>query len=409
MPKAPLSRAPATKPNRPGKPAGAPVITKVEVVHFEYAVKNIGVGKTGDQAFKPGAGEKQRRFAVRIETDQGVAGEYVPTLGRAKPIGAQVEWLAPLLIGRNALEREAINNDLRASTRHLDGTGVGPLDIALWDLAGKFYGCSVAELLGGWRTRLPVYVSTMAGDRLGGLDSPKAYADYAERCRKMGYRAYKMHIWHHASPEEVIDAMQAVRKRVGPAMALMIDLSGNMQTLADALKVGRACDEANFFWLEDPLAPGGFSMFAHRKLRGLIKTPLLLTEHIRTLETRTDFVVHEGTDFVRVDPDLDGGITGSLKAAHVAEGFGLDLELHVAGPARRQLMAAIRNANWYEGGISHPKALTSTPPVYLDGYSDELDAIGNDGCVPVPSGPGLGVRYDWPAIRRLETGRVQIA
>ena len=61
--------------------------------------------------------------------------------------------------------------------------GHGPLDIALWDLAGKKYGTSVARLLGGFRTRLPTYASTYHGqDQPGGLDSPEAFADFAEAC-----------------------------------------------------------------------------------------------------------------------------------------------------------------------------------------------------------------------------------
>lgn len=385
------------------------IITKVEIIEFEYTVKNLSTGRTGLPFYQPGPGTPQRRFAVRIATDQGVVGEYVTARGRALPIGAQVAYLAPLLLGRNALERERIHYELRQTTRHLDGTGVGPLDVALWDLAGKFYRCSIATLLGGWRTRLPVYASTMAGDRARGLDSPKAYADYAERCRTLGYRAYKMHVWPHGEVAEIVETVLAVRKQVGAEMDLMLDGAGHLATMANAVKVGRACDEAGYVWFEDPLPPGGISIHAHRKLRELLKTPLLVTEHIRTLETRTDFIAHHGTDFVRVDPDYDGGITGALKAVHVAEGFGLDIEIHCAGPAQRQLMAAVRNSNYYEGGISHPKAATSNPPVYLDGYSDELNAIDTDGCVPVPPGPGLGVRYDWAAIKKMTTAKKEFS
>ena len=43
------------------------------------------------------------------------------------------------------------------------------------------------------------------------------------------------------------------------------------------------------------------------------------------------------------------------------------------------------------------------PPVYTCGYSDQLDCVGTDGCVPVPTGPGLGVTYDWDFIERNRT------
>ena len=69
--------------------------------------------------------------------------------------------------------------------------GHGPLDIALWDLAGKKYGTPVSRLLGGYRNRLPAYASTYHGDRNGGLDSKEAFAEFALQCRQIGYRAYK--------------------------------------------------------------------------------------------------------------------------------------------------------------------------------------------------------------------------
>ena len=81
--------------------------------------------------------------------------------------------------------------------RAYDHMGHGPLDIALWDLAGKRLGTSVARLLGGFRTRLPTYASTYHGaGRAGGLDTPEAFADYAAACRERGFAGFKIHGWH---------------------------------------------------------------------------------------------------------------------------------------------------------------------------------------------------------------------
>ena len=114
----------------------------------------------------------------------------------------------------------------------------------------------------------------------------------------------------------------------------------------------------------------------------------------------------DGTDFVRGDPDYDGGITGVMKIAHAAEGFGLDVELHPCGPAQRHLMAAIRNSNYYEMALVHPRLpfLPNVAPVYKSGYRDSLDAIDENGCIEVPQGPGLGVEYDWDYIAEHSTG-----
>ncbi len=78
--------------------------------------------------------------------------------------------------------------------------------------------------------------------------------------------------------------MTYVRKIVGDEMTLMLTLPCQLRTFADAVYVGRACDEANYFWLEDPYRDSGVSAFAHKKLRSMIKTPLLQTEHVRGVE-----------------------------------------------------------------------------------------------------------------------------
>ena len=138
-------------------------------------------------------------------------------------------------------------------------------------------------------------------------------------------------------------------------MDLMLDPACEYMTFADAVKVGRACDDERFYWYEDPYRDGGISQFALRKLRQLIKTPLLLTEHVRSLEPHIDFAIADATDYVRGDVGYDG-ITGVIKVAYACEALGIDIEFHGPGPAQRQCMAAIRNTNYYEMGLVHPKA-----------------------------------------------------
>jgi L-alanine-DL-glutamate epimerase-like enolase superfamily enzyme len=129
-----------------------------------------------------------------------------------------------------------------------------------------------------------------------------------------------------------------------------------------------------------------------------------MTEMVRGLEPTVDFIASDGTDFVRTDLGFDGGITGVMKIAHVAEGFGLDVEIHGSGPAHRHCMARIRNTNYYEMGLLHPKIEPMRPPVCADGYRDAIDAVDSNGCVQPPDGPGLGVTYDWAYTKEHETG-----
>ncbi len=386
--------------------ADKPKITRIEVHQFDYELRDAGrdLGFALGSFYEPGSVAKPKAVGIKIHTDAGVTGEYVSI---APATFDQICIFADYLIGQNALERERIYNDVKVTLRKNDKMGLGPVDCALWDLAGKYYGAPIYELLGGYRKKLPAYASTYHADRSGGLDCPEAFADFAQQCLEMGYPAFKIHSWAAGPIEQEVATVHAVGKRVGEKMDLMIDPCCAYNTFADAIRVGRACDEEAYFWYEDPLKDGGVSQFAHRKLRQLIKTPLLQGEHVHMVEAHVDLSLADATDFVRADADYDGGITGVMKIAHAAEGLGMDLELHFVGPAHRHCMAAMRNSNYYEMGLVHPKMRSFAPPVYKDGYSDELDSIDENGCVDVPQGHGLGVEYDWDFIVKRSVCKVE--
>jgi L-alanine-DL-glutamate epimerase-like enolase superfamily enzyme len=385
------------------------IIDRVEVHAFTFTVENLGLSGmsaagVGNMAYVPGQRMQMNRFAIRILCDDGAAGEYVTHWVGTPASLAQAQMLAPYLIGRDPEERELIYDDLKREIRAYDHMGHGPLDIALWDLAGKKYNLSVARMLGGFRKRLPTYASTYHGQsEAGGLDSPEAYADFAEACKDAGFVGFKIHGWHDGDVKREIRNVLGVRDRVGPDMALMLDPACQLRTYMDALSVGRACDEANYFWYEDPYRDSGVSALGHQRLREKLQTPLLVSEHVRGLEQKANFLLQGGCDMIHADPEYDMGITGAMKIAHFCEAVGLDVQLHACGPAHRAVMAALRNTHFYEMALMGPKMPNAIPPVYLGGYSDQPEDLGDDGCVPVPDGPGLGVQYDWDYIEQHRT------
>lgn len=376
-------------------------ITQIEIVQFEHKIQDMGTDYNGFNAvYEKGGTLTQRPGIFRIHTSDGIVGEYMG--GRV----GQLDAVAGYLIGKNPFEREKIYNDLKRGLRHTDRTAICMVDVALWDFAGKAYGVPIYQLLGGYKTSVPAYASTYHGDENGGLNTPEAFADFAAQCKEIGYPAFKIHGWGNGPIRREAETVIATRKNVGDDMDLMIDPACEYETWADALRVGRACDEAGYFWLEDPYKDGGVSIFAHNKLRSLLKTPLLQTEHIFGLEQHVDFIVNGGTDFVRTGVYEDGGITGAMKVAHAAEGFGLDVEFHGGGLAHRHCVASIRNTNYYELGLLNPKVVTTKPPVYPSEYLDELENVDANGHVLVPQGPGLGVALDWDYISAHEVNRV---
>ncbi|HEX2528679.1 MAG TPA: enolase C-terminal domain-like protein [Geminicoccus sp.] len=376
-----------------------PTIKEIEFQTFTFPVEDLSIDHSMNAVYTLGGRIQRTGYSVRITDSEGCVGEWV-NVNHDATLYAQAQALAKMLIGRDADSREQMYDDWKRVQRKTWGLGYADLDIALWDMAGKRYGVPVSRLLGGFRDRLPTYASTFHGDRNGGLSSKEAFADYAEYCYELGFRAFKVHGWTDADRREEAANVLHVASKVGDRMDLMLDPACELKTFGDALYVGRACDEAKFFWYEDPYRDGGYSRHAHKKLRQMLKTPILMGEHVRGLEAKADMIAAEATDYVRVNPTLDMGITGAMKMVHLAEAFGLDAEMHGAGPSQRHCMAAMRNTNYYELALCAPKIGNPKPPIYTCGYSDDPESVGRDGCFPVPTGAGLGVSYDWAFIKR---------
>ena len=378
-------------------------ISSVSITEFTFTVDDIGLeaaaAGVGNMAYVKGGKFDAKRYAIKITNSDGVAGEYVANWVGTPSSLAQATMLAPLLLGRNPEHREQIYDDLKREVRAYDHMGHGVLDIALWDLVAKMNGTSVKAMLGGYRDRLATYASTYGGqESKGGLDSPEAFADYAEACKEAGFHGFKIHGWLNGNVEREIKNLVGVRKRVGDGWRIMLDPACMLSTWMDALTVGQACDEVNCYWYEDPYRDSAVSAYGHQRLRERLKTPLLISEHVRGLEQKASFLLAGGCDMIHADPEYDMGITGVMKIAHFCEALGLDLQLHAVGPAHRACMSAIRNTMMYEMALVGPQMPNMTPPVYLCGYSDQTVDLAADGCVPVPDGPGLGVKYDWDYI-----------
>ncbi|MFL7810498.1 MAG: enolase C-terminal domain-like protein [Anaerolineae bacterium] len=263
-----------------------PKITRIEIESFSWDVK----GLTHQRAFHYDP-ESTLTFSgggLKVYADNGAVGEYAGW--RTSP--QAVADAAQQYLGMNALDREYAYQRMKRSA------AMAVLDIALWDLAGRMLGQPIHALIGTYRTEVPGYASTVDGAVTGPLSTPESFADFAEQCLEMGYRGFKMHPMAWPDVQTHVDAVLAIGKRVGGRMDMMVDPYCLYPTFADALKVGRACDEAGFYWLEDPYSDGGVTPWSHTRLREMIRTPLLMGEQVSTVEQRMDLLLQKATGMV---------------------------------------------------------------------------------------------------------------
>ena len=165
---------------------------------------------------------------------------------------------------------------------------IGAVDVALWDLAGKAMNQPIHRMLGTFRESVPAYASSAV------LPSPQAYAEQALEFKEYGWAAYKIHPptrW-----QEDIKVCEAVRRAVGD-YTIMLDSTWAYDFPA-ALRVGRAVQEMNYFWYEDPLHDQ--DIYNYVKLKQQLSIPILATEYpITGLESYQPWIMKQATDYLR--------------------------------------------------------------------------------------------------------------
>ena len=230
--------------------------------------------------------------------------------------------LRPFFSGRNALDREAAWLDWRVSDRwwhHLPIYSYGPVDCCLWILAAEAAGQPLWRYIGGAREEVPVYASSLV------LADAEAYATEARAVQAAGMKAYKIHPPGRKLAED-IEIHRAVRDAVGPEFTLMSDPVAPY-TLEEAVRLGRVLEELDYLWLEEPLPDEAFG--ALRELTRVLDIPVVGTEVLpKHPYSVAECISSRVVDAVRADPSWSGGITGTLKTAHLAEAFHMNCELH---------------------------------------------------------------------------------
>lgn len=326
---------------------------------------------------------------VRIQTDEGIEGNAF--LGSAlSPLGQDanliVERYKALLVGQDPLDRERIWQSMASWAMGGVMRVIGAIDVALWDLAGKAAGVPIHKLMGSYRNCVPAYASSAV------FEHTEEYVEEALRYKEAGWTAYKIH--PPAVPEWDIRICQAVRDAVGSDYRIMLDSTWSYDFPA-ALRVGRAVEELDFYWYEDPLRYD--DLYGYVKLKQVLQIPIMATEMPSTGPTSyAPWVMQQATDYLRGDVAIKGGLTSCLKTAHMAEAFQMNYEVHHGGNslnnvANLHLIMAIPNCEYFE--VLLPDA------VQKHGLVQDIE-VDSDGLVYAHQEPGLGAEIDFDLIER---------
>jgi L-alanine-DL-glutamate epimerase-like enolase superfamily enzyme len=315
------------------------------------------------------------------------------------------DLFAPVLVGQDARQVEPLWERLY-STERVRGYSTGShveaiagVDMALWDLLGKYAGVPVYQLLGGkYRDQITTY-ATFSGTYQGrGDNSPAAVAARATAMVERGFTVIKMALRQGPGSED-FSRLAAVAQSLKGKGQLLVDALGAFK-LHEAILVGKELDAlGNIGWFEDALLPE--EMLNYPVLAKRLDVALCAGEALSNRFQFRDLLASRGVDVVNPDLGRAGGITESRRIAWLADVFGVLWAPHVSTgsapymAASAHLALATPNAVMMEvyDGLKHEGPLGNallTEPLEM-----------GPGFARAAARPGLGVEFDPVALAKV--------
>jgi L-alanine-DL-glutamate epimerase-like enolase superfamily enzyme len=341
------------------------------------------------------ASTSHRMSVVEVHTDEGITG-----IGSGGVL-TSLNTTAALFAGRDPLAIEQHVEMLKTIAFFMGRPW--PIEVALWDIAGKAAGLPVYKLLGGHRDRLPAYAST------GELRPAEQRVDDVLAMREAGFNAVKLR-FHSPDPMDDIPTLEAVRQAVGGSMKIMVDANQGWRYPADltprwdlrtAITMARVMEAFDVYWLEEPLWNYDYDGLA--ELRRQANVRIAGGELNMGVHEFREYIRHGCLDVYQPDATFAGGITGAKKVAGMAQAAGLMFAPHtwsngIGLMANLHLAAAVPNAPFIEFPYDPP----NWTPEIRDYVLTEPIRIDANGDVMLPDKPGLGIELDEERIAQYE-------
>ena len=401
--------------NQPPKPylPASPLPPDVKVTAIETVIP---------ESLFPGA------LLVRVHTDVGIIGHGETYYGPSAVAALIHDWFSHRLLGQDALAIEShwrflYERCANFGVRGAELRAISALDLALWDILGQFAKLPIYRLLGGpVRDQIAVYNSCgnpnygrNPGGRIGWpgygtlgepgplMDSWKMQHDpitLVEELLADGYTAMKTWFFDQtahqnggmtislAELDRAIKPIQKIREHFGNKIEFMVDGHGFFM-LPAAMRIADALRDYQPLWLEDILKMDNIETLAD--FRRQSRVPISASEMLLARPDFARLLEARGADYVMIDPTWVGGISETVRLAHLAQAYNVPVTMHdCTGPltlfAGLHVNAAVAGCCYQETVRAHIRSF----------YSELIDRpvkIAN-GYAALPEGPGLGVRLN---------------
>ena len=356
-----------------------------------------------------------------------------------------VRQFGRLLIGEDALEINRLFEKMFWASVPSGFSGVNfhaisAIEIALWDLVGKYRNAPVYSLLGGkLRDKIRIYVDTHAGKSLEAIDSvllptrpkwmpgrqkkstedepihgrmttgkysdeftPKAYASRARAMKSEGFTAIKFDLdvptpytqqynlssgsLTNSETRYLSELVAAVREAVGDEIDILFDLHWKYN-VQSSIGLAKAIEQYHVMWLEDPVPPGDPSLID--LVATATSTPIATGEN---LYGRYEFLPLLSTRMRIVTPDAmkAGGLMETRLIAQMAQ--------------IKEMVLSPHNIGSPIGTVAHAHVAASVPNFgVLEFHGHDVpiwrklvrkENVIQSGFISMTDEPGLGIELD---------------
>jgi D-galactarolactone cycloisomerase len=361
-------------------------------------------------AFSQGWVNKRSATLVEIKTNEGIIGwgeAFCQGLEPPEISAAVIETaLKPLLLNQSPLDIEVLWHKMYNNTRDFGRkgsviSGISAIDIALWDILGKYHNQPIYQLLGGaFRTKIKPYATGFY--RIKGQGEAKRLAEEALSHFENKFDHMKVKLGFGIQDD--IKCMEAIYKVVeNKNVTLMID-TNHAYGRSEALMLGVALKDYNLRWYEEPVVPEDIKGYV--ELKSKLDVPIAGGENEHTLYGFRSLFENGAIDIAQPDIGSCGGISGARHIINLAQSFGVEVNPHVWGSAIAQAASIQVIASI---PYTHHSIFARSPILEYDQSSHpfrrellksplELD----DGMINISAKPGLGIDVNMATIKKYK-------
>ncbi len=362
-------------------------------------------------AFSQGWVNERSATLIEIKTNEGIAGwgeAFCQGLEPPEISAAVIEnALKPILLEQCPLDIEVLWHKMYSTTRDYGRKGsvisaISAVDIALWDIAGKYYNEPIHQLLGGaFRNKIKPYATGFY--RLKGKGEANRLAEEAISHYENGFDHMKVKLGFGI--EDDLKCMESIYSALkNKNVTLMID-TNHAYGRSEALLLGKQLEDYRLRWYEEPVVPEDINGYS--ELKSKLNIPIAGGENEHTLFGFKSLFENNAVDIAQPDIGSCGGITGAKQIINLAHSFGVEVNPHVWGSAIAQAASIQVIASI---PVTHFSIFAREPILEYDQSShpfrrelltSPIELV--NGMINVPKGKGLGIDINLNTIKKYKT------